>query len=138
MASNSPKNNDGIDDDKSGLYIKVSMDGAPYLRKVDLLTCKNYIDLSLALEKMFGGFTAGNNRESPLKQNSIFWFVGIFFYVLTLFFDDYIGKCVSTRVPERKGLTESPLMNLLHGSEYVVTYEDKDGDWMLVGDVPWE
>ncbi|MCO5613317.1 hypothetical protein L7F22_067593 [Adiantum nelumboides] len=26
---------------------------------------------------------------------------------------------------------------LLNGSEYVLTYEDKDGDWMLVGDVPW-
>nr|GFD37221.1 auxin-induced protein [Tanacetum cinerariifolium] len=23
------------------------------------------------------------------------------------------------------------------GSEYAPTYEDKDGDWMLVGDVPW-
>jgi auxin-responsive protein IAA len=22
--------------------------------------------------------------------------------------------------------------------EYVLTFEDKDGDWMLVGDVPWE
>uniref|UniRef100_A0A0E0KGK2 Auxin-responsive protein n=1 Tax=Oryza punctata TaxID=4537 RepID=A0A0E0KGK2_ORYPU len=22
--------------------------------------------------------------------------------------------------------------------EYVPTYEDKDGDWMLVGDVPWD
>lgn len=21
---------------------------------------------------------------------------------------------------------------------YVLTYEDKDGDWMMVGDVPWE
>lgn len=28
-------------------------------------------------------------------------------------------------------------MDLLQGSEYVLTYEDKDGDWMLVGDVPW-
>ncbi|KAL4561176.1 hypothetical protein LXL04_033339 [Taraxacum kok-saghyz] len=27
---------------------------------------------------------------------------------------------------------------LLDGSsEYVLTYEDKEGDWMLVGDVPW-
>lgn len=27
---------------------------------------------------------------------------------------------------------------LLDGSsEFVLTYEDKDGDWMLVGDVPW-
>ncbi|GKE64020.1 auxin-induced protein 22A, partial [Tanacetum coccineum] len=22
-------------------------------------------------------------------------------------------------------------------SEYVAIYEDKDGDWMLAGDVPW-
>jgi hypothetical protein len=35
-------------------------------------------------------------------------------------------------------LSESKLKDLLHGSEYVLTYEDKDGDWMLVGDVPWE
>ncbi|PIN05363.1 hypothetical protein CDL12_22100 [Handroanthus impetiginosus] len=28
---------------------------------------------------------------------------------------------------------------LLDGSsDFVLTYEDKDGDWMLVGDVPWE
>lgn len=27
---------------------------------------------------------------------------------------------------------------LLDGSsEYIITYQDKDGDWMLVGDVPW-
>ncbi|KAH7423499.1 hypothetical protein KP509_12G058100 [Ceratopteris richardii] len=26
---------------------------------------------------------------------------------------------------------------LASDSEYVLTYEDKDGDWMLVGDVPW-
>lgn len=23
-------------------------------------------------------------------------------------------------------------------SDYVLIYEDKDGDWMLAGDVPWE
>lgn len=28
-------------------------------------------------------------------------------------------------------------LHLLNGSELVLTYEDKDGDWMLVGDVPW-
>ena len=27
---------------------------------------------------------------------------------------------------------------LLHGSsDLVLTYEDKEGDWVLVGDVPW-
>lgn len=25
-----------------------------------------------------------------------------------------------------------------NGIEYMPTYEDKDGDWMLVGDVPWK
>lgn len=35
-------------------------------------------------------------------------------------------------------MNESKLIDLLNGSEYVPTYEDKDGDWMLVGDVPWE
>ncbi|KAM3264446.1 auxin-responsive protein IAA8 [Capsicum annuum] len=34
-------------------------------------------------------------------------------------------------------LSESKLKDLLHGSEYVLTYKDKDGGWMLVGDVPW-
>lgn len=47
------------------------------------------------------------------------------------------GQCSSNGLPERDGLSESRLMDLLHGSEYVLTYEDKDDDWMLVGDVPW-
>ncbi|KAL5575190.1 hypothetical protein UlMin_016889 [Ulmus minor] len=108
MATNLAKNNEDAED-KSGfgcLYVKVSMDGAPYLRKVDLKTCSNYTELSLALGKMFSCFT--------------------------------IGQCSSPGLKERDGLNESRLMDLLRGSEYVVTYEDKDGDWMLVGDVPWD
>ncbi|XP_056697579.1 auxin-induced protein 22D [Spinacia oleracea] len=62
------------------MYVKVSMDGAPYLRKIDLKQYKDYKELLRALEAMF-------------KFNGI---------------------------------------------EYEQTYEDKDGDWMLVGDVPWE
>ncbi|CAN0901526.1 Auxin-responsive protein IAA27 [Linum grandiflorum] len=85
------------------LYVKVSMDGAPYLRKVDLNTYGGYQNLSLALEKMFSCFT--------------------------------IGQCGSHG---RDGVSESRLVDILHGSEYVLTYEDKDGDWMLVGDVPWK
>ncbi|GAA0161169.1 hypothetical protein LIER_17545 [Lithospermum erythrorhizon] len=88
------------------LYVKVSMDGAPYLRKVDLKHYSNYTELSSALEKMFSCFT--------------------------------IGQCTSPNIPGQGGLSESRLMDLLHGSEYVLTYEDKDSDWMLVGDVPWE
>lgn len=40
-------------------YVKVSMDGAPYLRKIDLKLYKTYQDLSNALSKMFSSFTIG-------------------------------------------------------------------------------
>ncbi|KAH0748891.1 hypothetical protein KY290_028123 [Solanum tuberosum] len=74
-----------------GMYVKVSMDGAPYLRKIDLKLCKGYPELLKALEKMF-------------KLN--------------------IGE-----YSEREGYK---------GSEFAPAYEDKDGDLMLVGDVPFE
>ncbi|XP_076908400.1 auxin-induced protein 22C-like [Bidens hawaiensis] len=72
------------------VYVKVSMDGAPILRKVDLSCCKGYLELGMALEKLFGCYGIGDamNEESE--------------------------SC-----------------------EYIAIYEDKDGDWMLVGDVPW-
>ncbi|CAL5392664.1 unnamed protein product [Camellia sinensis] len=85
-------------------FVKVSMDGAPYLRKVDLKMYKSYQELSDALAKMFSSFTMGNYGAQGMI--------------------DFMN--------------ESKLMNLLHSSEYVPTYEDKDGDWMLVGDVPWK
>ncbi|CAO2837080.1 unnamed protein product [Amaranthus hypochondriacus] len=67
-------------------YVKVSMDGAPYLRKIDLKQYKDYNDLLCAFEQMFK-------------------------------FKAFSGAS---------------------GSDYKPTYEDKDGDWMLVGDVPWD
>ncbi|XP_010555426.1 PREDICTED: auxin-responsive protein IAA8-like [Tarenaya hassleriana] len=97
------KNNDEA---AGALFVKVSMDGAPYLRKVDLRTYTCYKELSSALEKMFSCFT--------------------------------LGQCGTHGIQGRERLSEIKLKDLLHGSEYVLTYEDKDGDWMLVGDVPWE
>lgn len=108
ILATSSKNNDEVDG-KPGpgaLFVKVSMDGAPYLRKVDLRGYSTYQQLSSALEKMFSCFT--------------------------------IGQCGSQGGPGRESLSESKLRDLLHGSEYVLSYEDKDGDWMLVGDVPWD
>ncbi|KAJ3694523.1 hypothetical protein LUZ60_010003 [Juncus effusus] len=84
------------------LYVKVSMDGAPYLRKVDLKMYNGYKELSLALEKMFSSF---NNDNSGGKD---------------------------------EGHNEMKTKDFLNKSEFVLTYEDKDGDWMLVGDVPWQ
>ncbi|XP_009611797.1 auxin-responsive protein IAA14 [Nicotiana tabacum] len=88
----------------SAAFVKVSMDGAPYLRKVDLKMYKSYQQLSDALAKMFSSFTMGN----------------------------YGAQGMIDFMNERK------LMDLLNSSDYVPTYEDKDGDWMLVGDVPWQ
>ncbi|KAI4301169.1 hypothetical protein L6164_034475 [Bauhinia variegata] len=88
----------------NGSFVKVSMDGAPYLRKVDLKLYKSYQDLSDALGNMFSSFTIGNCESQGMK--------------------DFMN--------------ESKLMDLLSSSDYVPTYEDKDGDWMLVGDVPWD
>ncbi|XP_038877086.1 auxin-responsive protein IAA14-like [Benincasa hispida] len=89
----------------SAMFVKVCMDGAPYLRKVDLKMYKSYQELSTALAKMFSSFTMAGDYGA---QGMI----------------DFMN--------------ESKLMDLLNSSEYVPTYEDKDGDWMLVGDVPWE
>ncbi|KAF4358100.1 hypothetical protein F8388_009383 [Cannabis sativa] len=74
-----------------GSYVKVSVDGAPYLRKIDVKVYKSYGELVKALENMFGGVCIGNYSET----------------------EGYSG------------------------SEYAPTYQDKDGDWMLLGDVPW-
>lgn len=37
------------------MYVKVSMDGAPYLRKIDLKVYAGYNELIKALETMFKG-----------------------------------------------------------------------------------
>ncbi|KAK4492493.1 hypothetical protein RD792_003302, partial [Penstemon davidsonii] len=77
--------------DGCGMFVKVSMDGAPFLRKIDLKFYNNYFDLLRGLKDML--------------------------------------KCKIGVYSEREGY---------NGSEFVPTYEDKDGDWMLVGDVPWD
>ncbi|GMH20866.1 hypothetical protein Nepgr_022708 [Nepenthes gracilis] len=78
-------------DDGGGLYVKVSMDGAPYLRKIDLRVYKSYPQLLVALETLF--------------------------------------KVTVAQYSEMDGF---------NGSDYAPTYVDKDGDWMLLGDVPWK
>nr|XP_018673804.1 PREDICTED: auxin-responsive protein IAA1-like isoform X1 [Musa acuminata subsp. malaccensis] len=81
---------------KSCTYVKVAVDGTPYLRKVDLEAYAGYQQLLTALEEMFTCFTARNYPN------------------------------------------ERRLVDPVNGTEYVPTYEDKDGDWMLIGDVPWK
>ncbi|KQK09168.1 auxin-responsive protein IAA5 [Brachypodium distachyon] len=87
-------------------YVKVSMDGAPYLRKVDLKIYSSYEDLSTALQKMFSCFITG---QSAMRKPS-----------------------------SKDRLTNGSKADSLQDQEYVLTYEDKDADWMLVGDLPWD
>ncbi|KAL6601319.1 hypothetical protein ACP70R_007200 [Stipagrostis hirtigluma subsp. patula] len=70
-------------------FVKVSMDGTPYLRKVDVAAYDDYGELVEALNEMFCCASIG-------------------------------------------------LMDGYGAWEHAVVYEDGDGDWMLVGDVPWD
>lgn len=80
---------------KMRMFVKVTMDGIPIGRKIDLNAHRCYESLSNTLEDMF------------LK-------------------------------PKTDGNLETRLKILPDGSSgLVLTYEDKEGDWMLVGDVPW-
>lgn len=49
----------GRDGGSNKMYVKVSMDGAPFLRKVDLSTHKGYDELVMALEKLFDCYGIG-------------------------------------------------------------------------------
>lgn len=51
---------------ESGMLVKVSMDGAPYLRKIDLKFYNNYLDLLKALEAMFKCTIGMNLVHFPL------------------------------------------------------------------------
>ncbi|PWA71458.1 PB1 domain, AUX/IAA protein [Artemisia annua] len=90
----------------SSLFVKVSMDGAAYLRKVNLSTYYGYQGLTSALEEMFSCFLIGEYESQGDLRN------------------------------EKQ--SETKQKHFLRGSEYVVTYVDKDDDWMLLGDVPWD
>jgi auxin-responsive protein IAA len=50
-----------------------------------------------------------------------------------------IDRFVGSNTQGYKTIKETCTSKLLDGSsEYIITYQDKDGDWMLVGDVPWQ
>ncbi|KAK9666248.1 hypothetical protein RND81_14G171200 [Saponaria officinalis] len=72
-------------------FVKISMDGVPFLRKIDVFCYHEYSH-----------------------------FVGAF---------DNLFAC--------SGLKET-LEDGENSDQYVLIYEDKDGDWLLLGDVPWD
>ncbi|XP_028758302.1 auxin-responsive protein IAA11 [Neltuma alba] len=94
---------------KSSSFVKVNVDGLPIGRKVDLSAHNSYESLALALEEMFDEHAA---TVSSKRSNG-----------------EEHGVIVGGAERRSKWLDGS--------SKFVLTYEDKDGDWMLVGDVPW-
>ncbi|KAI3919767.1 hypothetical protein MKX01_000208 [Papaver californicum] len=76
----------------NSMYVKVTMDGMPIGRKINLQLHQSYQTLTTTLINMFGKYE--NNGLKGLKQ------------------------------VERRS--------------YTLTYQDGEGDWLLVGDVPWK
>ncbi|XP_058207780.1 auxin-responsive protein IAA13 isoform X2 [Rhododendron vialii] len=110
--SGNQKNNSTVKEKgqpRNSPFVKVNMDGFPIGRKVDLNAHSCYETLAQALEHMFCGPTTTGGLRRPSKG-------------------EYEAMTEATR----------PASKLLDGSsDFVLTYEDKEGDWMLVGDVPW-
>ncbi|KAK7345725.1 hypothetical protein VNO77_16335 [Canavalia gladiata] len=93
---------------RSSPFVKVNMDGIPIGRKVDLSAHSSYETLAQTLEDMFNeSTTVITCKGSNGEDHRII-----------------IG-----------GERHSKLLD--GSSKFVLTYEDKEGDWMLVGDVPW-
>ncbi|KAF8007219.1 hypothetical protein BT93_K1272 [Corymbia citriodora subsp. variegata] len=93
---------------KTSPFVKVNMDGVAIGRKVDLNVHQCYESLAETLEDMFDHPTT---KVNPPRSNRLMHHASV-------------GATSASR--------------LLDGSSgYVITYEDKDGDWMLIGDVPW-
>ena len=119
---------------KSCKYVKVAADGAPYLRKVDLQMYNSYQQLLTSLEQLFSCFTI----SKYLYQ--IFIYFLFFLFVMVTIILNIRGNLVFNLIFLFTGnyLNEKKIVDQMNGIEYVATFEDKDGDWMMVGDVPWQ
>ncbi|KAI7729831.1 hypothetical protein M8C21_029434 [Ambrosia artemisiifolia] len=103
---------------KNFRFVKVAVDGAPYLRKINLESYGDYQQLQCVLFEIFAYFTIGNYTSDDLEFKNCY----------------------------KPSFTTETFVPLMHDSfnnsiaqriKYVSMYEDNDGDWMIVGDVPW-
>ncbi|KAL3529181.1 hypothetical protein ACH5RR_008503 [Cinchona calisaya] len=53
------------------MFVKVSMDGAPFLRKIDVSAHKGYYDLVMHLEKLFGCCGIGTYWSFYLDSSTV-------------------------------------------------------------------
>lgn len=62
MKNNSFRGKAAIEADGVVKYVKVSMDGAPYLRKIDLKVYQGYSELGEGLKNLFKFFSLGKKE----------------------------------------------------------------------------
>ncbi|PPD92781.1 hypothetical protein GOBAR_DD10257 [Gossypium barbadense] len=101
--------NNGNTKMKKSTFVKVNMDGTPIGRKVDLNAHESYEKLAKTLEDMFLETAPSVNPSGSTA----------------------LQLDMLNRMTRHSKLLDG-------SSDFVLTYEDKEGDWMLVGDVPWE
>ncbi|KAJ7523155.1 hypothetical protein O6H91_18G039400 [Diphasiastrum complanatum] len=87
---------------------------------------------SLLVKVYMDGLTIG--RKVDLRMQNSY---DKLFSTLEEMFRQYIHGRSSRQAVINPMHYEGKKLYFLCGSEYVLTYEDKDGDLMLVGDVPW-
>ncbi|KAG2721956.1 hypothetical protein I3760_02G106400 [Carya illinoinensis] len=100
---------------------------------------KNYANTeNTAKEKCHLGFVKVNMDGVPIGRKVDLNAHSCYATLAEMLEDMFIRSTTTVKSMggEKQRVTKSS--KLLDGSsEFVLTYEDKDGDWMLVGDVPW-
>ncbi|KAI4372531.1 hypothetical protein MLD38_010749 [Melastoma candidum] len=97
------------------LFIKVYMEGDLIGRKLDLLAHDGYGKLITFLARMF----QANIQSEDVMTIRLFFIIPRF----------HIGRVAGP----------AGTMTVHHPNEFhILKYKDKDGDWLMVGDVPWE
>ncbi|TXG61975.1 hypothetical protein EZV62_013338 [Acer yangbiense] len=89
------------------LFVKISMEGVPIGRKINLSVYDSYEELSFAIDELFKDLLAAQRDSS--------------------------GDGNENNKEQSKELSGS----LAKCDEYTLVYEDNEGDRILVGDVPW-
>lgn len=106
---------EGNDCNDATFFVKVYMEGIPIGRKLDLYAHDGYHALIRTLDHMFGTTILCKSQIFVLMYSSQSETIIDSFQAGA----EVDGACHSEKC-------------------HVLTYEDKEGDWMMVGDVPWE
>lgn len=122
--------------ERPAMFVKVNLEGYAVGRKIDLKAHCGYGLLSSALQSMFHGFLSGDNLwfalhctptydHTPSCHRHIWaaWLIS-----------DGHGR-IATREDEEQLEYHKGKGTM---KNYILLYEDNEGDRMLVGDVPWE